>query len=126
MVLYGVIANASVGSLFLAGIVPGFLTAGVLMIQVYFWARKRRMPRYPRASPRELWTSFKRASLALVTPVIIIMGGIFTPTEAAAVAALYSLALGLFILVAQVIVTYWPGLILFRLRLARAREPAPG
>jgi len=100
MVLYGVIANTSVGSLFLAGIVPGFLTAGVLMIQVYFWARKRRMPRHARAGLGELWTSFKRAALALVTPVIImggIFGGIFTPTEAAAVAAIYSLALGLFI-----------------------------
>jgi tripartite ATP-independent transporter DctM subunit len=71
MVIYGVIANASVGSLFLAGIVPGFLTAGVLMIQVYFYARKRGMPRHPRASLGELWASFKRASLALVTPMII-------------------------------------------------------
>ena len=70
------------------------------MIQCYFWARKRNMPRHPRASLRELWAAFKRASLALVTPLIImggIFGGIFTPTEAAAVAALYSLALGLFI-----------------------------
>ena len=100
MVIYGVIANTSVGSLFLAGIVPGFLTAGVLMIQCYFWARKRNMPRHPRASLRELWAAFRRASLALVTPLIImggIFGGIFTPTEAAAVAAIYSLALGLFI-----------------------------
>jgi tripartite ATP-independent transporter DctM subunit len=100
MVIYGVIANASVGSLFLAGIIPGFLTAGALMIQCYFWARKRNMPRHPRASLRELWAAFRRASLALVTPLIImggIFGGIFTPTEAAAVAALYSLALGLFI-----------------------------
>lgn len=100
MVIYGVIANTSVGSLFLAGIVPGFLTAGALMVQVYFYARKRRMPRHPRASLGELWASFKRAALALVTPVIImggIFGGIFTPTEAAAVAAIYSLALGLFI-----------------------------
>jgi tripartite ATP-independent transporter DctM subunit len=100
MVLYGVIANTSVGSLFLAGIVPGFLTAGALMVQVYFYARKRRMPRHPRARLPELWAAFKRAALALVTPVIImggIFGGIFTPTEAAAVAAIYSLALGLFI-----------------------------
>ena len=100
MVIYGVIANTSVGSLFLAGIVPGFLTAGALMIQSYFWARKRNMPRRPRASLRELWAAFKRASLALVTPLIImggIFGGVFTPTEAAAVAAIYSLALGLFI-----------------------------
>jgi tripartite ATP-independent transporter DctM subunit len=100
MVLYGVIANASVGQLFLAGVVPGLLTALFLMIHVYFYARKRNFPRHPRSSLRELWIAFKRAFLALVTPVIImggIFGGIFTPTEAAAVAAIYALVLGLFI-----------------------------
>ena len=100
MVLYGVIANASVGALFLAGVMPGLMTAAVLMVQVYFYARKRNIPKHPRASLRVLWTAFRRAFLALVTPVIImggIFGGIFTPTEAAAVAAIYSLALGLFV-----------------------------
>jgi tripartite ATP-independent transporter DctM subunit len=100
MVLYGVIANASVGALFLAGIVPGLLTALILMIQVYFYARKRNFPKHPRASLLELAAAFRHAFLALLTPVIImggIFGGIFTPTEAAAVAAIYSLILGLFV-----------------------------
>ena len=100
MVLYGVIANASVGALFLAGIVPGLLTALFLMVHVYFYARRRNFPRHPRSTLPQLWAAFRRAFLALVTPVIImggIFGGIFTPTEAAAVAAIYALALGLFI-----------------------------
>ena len=100
MVLYGVIANASVGALFLAGIVPGLMTALILMIQVYFYARKRNFPKHPRASLLELAAAFRHAFLALLTPIIImggIFGGIFTPTEAAAVAAIYSLMLGLFV-----------------------------
>lgn len=100
MVLYGVIANASVGALFLAGIVPGLLTALFLMVHVYFYARRRNFPRHPRSTLPQLWVAFKRAFLALITPVIImggIFGGIFTPTEAAAVAAIYALVLGLFI-----------------------------
>jgi len=100
LVIYAVISNASIGALFLAGIVPGVLTAVALMIQVYFWARKHNFPRRERASLAALWAAFRHASLALVTPVIIlggIFGGIFTPTEAAAVAAIYSLILGLFI-----------------------------
>lgn len=101
MVLYGVIANVSVGALFLAGILPGLLTALMLMLHVYFYARRRpELARHRRASLHELWIAFRRAFLALITPAIImggIFGGIFTPTEAAAVAAIYSLALGLFI-----------------------------
>jgi tripartite ATP-independent transporter DctM subunit len=101
MVLYGVIANVSVGALFLAGVVPGLLTAAMLMIHVYVYAKGRpELARHRRASLGELWAAFRRAFLALVTPVIImggIFGGIFTPTEAAAVAAIYSLILGLFI-----------------------------
>ena len=100
MVLYGVIANASVGALFLAGIVPGLLTALFLMVHVYFYARRRNFPKHPRSTLPQLWAAFRRAFLALLTPVIImggIFGGIFTPTEAAAVAAIYALALGLFI-----------------------------
>ncbi|MSP50689.1 MAG: TRAP transporter large permease [Alphaproteobacteria bacterium] len=101
MVLYGVISNTSVGALFLAGVVPGLLTAAMLMIHVYFYARGRpELARHRRAGLRELWLAFRRAFLALLTPLIImggIFGGIFTPTEAAAVAAIYALALGLFI-----------------------------
>ena len=101
MVLYGVISNTSIGALFLAGVVPGLLTAAMLMVHVYFYAKNRpEIPRHKRATIRDLGVATKRAFLALMTPAIImggIFGGIFTPTEAAAVAAIYSLALGLFI-----------------------------
>ena len=93
MVLYGVIANASVGALFLAGIVPGLLTALFLMVHVYFYARRRNFPRHPRSTLPQLWAAFRRAFLALVTPVIImggIFGGIFTPTESAAIACVWA------------------------------------
>ena len=101
MVLYGVISNTSIGALFLAGVVPGLLTAAMLMVHVYFYARNRpEIPRHKRATIRDLGATTRRAFLALMTPAIImggIFGGVFTPTEAAAVAAIYSLALGLFI-----------------------------
>ena len=98
MVIYGVIASTSVGALFLAGLVPGLLTALVLMIYVYFWARKRNFPRHRRATMHELWLSFRLAFFPMLAPVIImggIFGGVFTPTEAAAVTAAYSLLLGM-------------------------------
>jgi tripartite ATP-independent transporter DctM subunit len=100
MVIYGVIASTSVGALFLAGIVPGLLTAVALMIYVYFWAKKRNFPRNRKATAAELWRATRKAFFPLLAPVIImggIFGGIFTPTEAAAVAAAYSLLLGLVI-----------------------------
>ena len=100
MVLYGVMSNTSIGALFLAGVVPGVFTAIVLMLYVAYVARKRNYPSHPWAGWIEIWRSFKGAFLALMTPVVImggIFGGIFTPTEAAGVAALYSLVLGMFI-----------------------------
>lgn len=100
MVIYGVIASTSVGALFLAGIVPGLLTAGALMLYVYYWAKKRNFPRNRKATGAELWRASREAFFPLLAPVIImggIFGGIFTPTEAAAVAAAYSLLLGLVI-----------------------------
>jgi tripartite ATP-independent transporter DctM subunit len=98
MVIYGVIASTSVGALFIAGIVPGLLTAIALMIYVHFWAIRNGFPRKPRASAREMAVAFRGSILPLLAPVIImggIFGGIFTPTEAAAVTAAYSLLLGM-------------------------------
>jgi len=100
MVIYGVSADVSIGGLFLAGVIPGLLMAGSLMAMVTALARRRNLPRHPFPGLSTLWEAYKRAHWALMTPVILfggMMGGIFTPTEAAAVATLYALVLGLFI-----------------------------
>lgn len=97
-VIYGSITGVSVGKLFLAGCTPGVLMGIALMVAVYFVSRHRNYPKEAMASFKELISSGKEALLALGTPVIIIggiLGGIFTPTEAAVVASLYALFLGL-------------------------------
>jgi tripartite ATP-independent transporter DctM subunit len=98
MVIYGVSADVSIGRLFLAGVIPGLLMAGALMAMVTQLARRRNMPRHPFPGLRELWIAYKRAHWALMTPVILFGGmiaGLFTPTEAAGVATVYALFLGL-------------------------------
>jgi tripartite ATP-independent transporter DctM subunit len=97
-VIYGSITGVSVGKLFLAGCTPGVLMGIAMMIGVYFVSRRRNYPKEAMASFKELISSAREASLALGTPVIIIggiLGGIFTPTEAAVVASVYALFLGL-------------------------------
>ncbi|MBO6505800.1 MAG: TRAP transporter large permease [Kordiimonadaceae bacterium] len=100
MIIYAFIMNVSVGGLFAAGIVPGFLVAVGLMLMTSRIAKARD---YPVASRKATWgeraDAFKSTILALLTPVILLGGiilGIFTPTEAAAVAAFYALVVGLF------------------------------
>ena len=101
LMLYASIAQVSVASIFLAAMVPGFLMVGLLMLVVVALARKYDFPRREeRIPPREFLAIAMRASLALAMPVIImggIVSGIFTATEAAAVAVAYVLVLGLFI-----------------------------
>lgn len=101
LMLYASIAQVSVASIFLAAMVPGFLMVALLMLVVTLLARKYNFPRREtRIPPREFIAIGMRASLALMMPVIImggIVSGIFTATEAAAVAVLYVLLLGLFI-----------------------------
>ena len=97
MVIYGVVASASIGQLFAAGFIPGLLMAVALMVMVAWYARKRNYPRDARFSITALGTSFADAFLSLMTPVIIVGGilaGVFTPTEAAIAASAYALALG--------------------------------
>ena len=97
MVVYGVMASASVGQLFTAGFIPGLLMAVALMLMVAWYAKRRNYPRDKRFSIRLLGTTFKRAFLSLMTPVIIVGGiltGAFTPTEAAISASVYALILG--------------------------------
>jgi len=99
-VIYGVSADVSIGGLFLAGVIPGLLMAGSLMALVTMVARRRNMPRHPFPGLADLWIAYKRAHWALMTPVILFGGmiaGIFTPTEAAGVATVYALILGLFV-----------------------------
>jgi tripartite ATP-independent transporter DctM subunit len=100
LVVYGFVANVSVGQLFLAGLVPAFLCAVSLHLSVIYFARRRGMPTEPRHNWGQRLRSFWFAIPALMTPVIIIGGilaGVATPTEAAAIASLYALCLGAFV-----------------------------
>lgn len=102
MIIYGYVNNVSIGRLFLAGVVPGTLLCILMMILVSIISKKRGyLPiREKRASCKEVALSAKDAILALLLPVIIIGGirmGVFTPTEAGAVAVIYALILGVFI-----------------------------
>jgi len=100
MVLYGALAEVSVGRLFMGGIIPGILVGISLMILVYTMSIKRNYPRDKRISFKEFLIRFEKAFLPTLTPVIILGGiisGIFTPTEAAAVAAVYAFVLSFFV-----------------------------
>lgn len=100
MVVWGGLMSVSIGGLFLAGVMPGVLVALSQMITVYLYAKKYGYPLHDRSTFRELMSATAGASLALMTPIIIvggIVGGFFTPTEASVVAVLYSLVLGLFV-----------------------------
>lgn len=99
-VVYGSIADASITNLFISGMVPGLLMGGGLIVAALFLGRKYDLKVQPKASGKERWEAFKDAFFGLMMPVIIlggIYGGIFTPTEAAAVSVFYGLAVGVFI-----------------------------
>lgn len=96
-IIYGVLAEVSIGALFLAGFIPGVLMGLSLMVRIYLIARKKNYPVSPRPSLGHVLAGFKAAVLPLLTPVIVIGGilaGVFTPTEAAVVAVVYALFLG--------------------------------
>jgi C4-dicarboxylate transporter DctM subunit len=93
MVMYSVSTNVSVGSMFIAGIVPGIALATALGLTTWYIARKHDYPRLPKASAAERWTAFRESVWGLLLVVIVMGGiytGIFTPTEAAAMAAVYA------------------------------------
>lgn len=97
MVIYGSIAGVSIGSLFVGGAIPGTLMGAALMVACYVVSVRRGYPRFERASLRELMATLKSAILPLLTPGILLgglLGGVFTPTEAAVVAVLYAVLLG--------------------------------
>lgn len=100
MIIYAVSTSTSAGKLFVAGVVPGILLAGLLMAVTFFTAKRRGFPTMPRASLGEIWTSFREAFWGLLLVVIVmggIYGGIFTPTEAAAVSAVYAFVISVFV-----------------------------
>ena len=97
MVIYGVSADVSIGRLFLAGVIPGVLMGLSLMTLVAIIAPRQGLPRHAFGGLSDVWIAFKGSVWALLTPVILLGGmfsGLFTPTEAAAVACLYALFLG--------------------------------
>jgi C4-dicarboxylate transporter DctM subunit len=100
MVVYGAATETSVGKLFMAGVVPGLLLGFLLMLAIYIVARVKNLPRQPRASLGEALVAGRDSIWGLMLIVIIlggIYGGIFTPTEAAAVAAVYAFFVAVFI-----------------------------
>ena len=100
LIIYGVSSSASIGKLFLAGIVPGLLMAMSLSLMVFWIASRRGYPRDDAFSLAGAWRSFRGAFWALLTPVIIVGGivsGVFTPTESAIAAVAYVLFLGFFV-----------------------------
>jgi C4-dicarboxylate transporter DctM subunit len=100
MVMYSVSTNTSVGTLFIAGIVPGLGLATALGITTWWIARKNDYPRLPKASGRDRFVAFKESVWGLALVVVVIGGiysGIFTPTEAAAMSAVYAFIVAVFI-----------------------------
>ena len=100
MVMYSVATNTSVGALFMAGVVPGIALAGVLGGVTWYRAKKFNYPRQPKATWGERWIAF-RASVWGLLLIVVVMGGIytgiFTPTEAAAMSAVYAFICAVFI-----------------------------
>jgi tripartite ATP-independent transporter DctM subunit len=98
-IIYAVNMNVSIGRLFVAGFLPGFMIAFVLMVTVYFMAKTgiEKCPPLKRSGIREISRSFLQGGPAIVTPIIIVTGmvsGVATPTEASVLAVLYSIFLG--------------------------------
>jgi C4-dicarboxylate transporter DctM subunit len=100
MVMYAVATNTSVGALFIAGIVPGIVLATMLGTTTWWRARKNDYPRQPRASWAERWRTFRASIWGLLLIIVVIGGiytGIFTPTEAAAMSAVYAFFVAVFV-----------------------------
>jgi len=100
MVMYSVSTNVSVGAMFIAGIVPGIVLAILLGFTTWNIARKNNYPRMPRASAGERWVAFRESVWGLLLIVVVMGGiysGIFTPTEAAAMAAVYAFIVAVFV-----------------------------
>jgi C4-dicarboxylate transporter DctM subunit len=100
MVMYSVSTNTSVGKLFMAGVIPGLMLATLLGLTTWILARKHNYPRMDKSSWTERWLAFRRSAWGLLLIVIVMGGiysGIFTPTEAAAMAAVYAFIIAVFV-----------------------------
>jgi C4-dicarboxylate transporter DctM subunit len=100
MVMYSVATNTSVGALFMAGVIPGIALAATLGGVTWYRAKKFNYPRQPKASWGERWVSFRASAWGLLLIVVVMGGiysGIFTPTEAAAMSAVYAFIVAVFI-----------------------------
>ncbi len=100
MIIFGVVGGVSIGKMFLGGFIPGFLIGGSLMLVSYFLAKRAGYERETFLGLKEIGRTFIGAFWALLMPLIIlggILGGIFTPTEAAVVAVLYGVVVGFII-----------------------------
>ena len=100
MVLYGFATNESVGKLFMAGVLPGLFQALTLAVTCYFVAKRNNYARLQASTWPERWTALKEAAPSMLLPTVIIGGiysGVFTPTEAAAVAVLVGVVVGMFV-----------------------------
>ena len=100
MVMYSVSTNTSVGKLFVAGVIPGLMLAFLLGVTTWILARRKDYPRMPRASWRQRWQAFRESVWGLLL-IVVVMGGIysgmFTPTEAAAMSAVYAFIIAVFV-----------------------------
>jgi len=100
MVMYAVATSTSVGALFIAGIVPGLVLATMLGLTTWWRARKNDYPRQPKATWGERWRTFRQSIWGLLLIIVVIGGiytGIFTPTEAAAMSAVYAFFVAVFV-----------------------------
>ena len=100
MVMYSVSTNTSVGALFMAGVIPGLALATMLGMTTWWLARKNNYPRLPRATWGARWRAFRESAWGLLLIIIVIGGiytGIFTPTEAAAMSAVYAFIIAVFV-----------------------------
>jgi C4-dicarboxylate transporter DctM subunit len=100
MVIYAVSTNASIGKLFIAGMIPGLLLVVLLMLVTWVVAKKRNYPKLPKASFATVVRTFRESVWGLMLIVVVIGGiysGIFTPTEAAAMSAVYAFVVSVFI-----------------------------